>query len=700
MFIFEGKLSLFIGDAHLRFMFHVDKDAKRMRIQLDEREPDTRSFEEWAAFFQGFIPIPFPAPRGLLSALTGAQNEPEPERVALLARLAGIDTQQRNKFEMRTDAHGVSSIRESKRCEKADFGPQGKTVIDLNDTDFTGVHFIDTDFSKALLVGVNFTDCTFERCTFGSWQLYAGRMIRANLSKQSLVNMNLSDIKLDGAKLDGATIRDCNLAGASLKQASLNRTWLSGSNLIYAQLDGVEGTATIFHDCSFTYASLKNARLTRPAFGGSKFVVSNAQNASLVNARFGALTMEEVLQVIGLQSSANAGLDQPASIHQVDFSGATLTDARFDGVRISDSTFDAAKMDKAIFGGTTLKLVSFKDTELAGADFSAREAEYEGGQRMRAPVPVASFDEVNFDNADLQGTNFRNAVLAGKVKHARTPRRDTSRKERMHLAGAKFASSLLGTDWSYVDASGATITLDRPSSGAFENFKAKEAILPIVDFAGLKLINADFESADLRSMRFGSCNLENAKFSKAILEAADFTGAHLPSANFANATLMNANFSDAWMWEAIFNGAVLTEANFSSAMLAEVDFKGISDGRLSNVNFSGACLVSATFTNIKAPRSGNKQTNFSSACLAGADFVGASLMDVVLTRAQLSAKRGSINVVHRLYPDGKTFDYDPTKLDARSTGPQTTCPDGRGGTCTTEQLHAFPVSARWPSSSI
>ncbi|WP_266168885.1 pentapeptide repeat-containing protein [Dyella subtropica] len=699
MFIFEGKFSVFLADVHLRFMFHVDKDAKRLRIQVDEREPDTRSFEEWATFFKSIVPIPFPAPRGLLSALAGAQDELEPERVALLAQLAGVKLQQRDRYYTDTVAPGVSDIRESKRCEKADFGPQGRTVIDLSNTDFTGVHFIDTNFSKAILTGVDFTDCTFERCTFGSRQLPSARMIRANFTKQSLVDMDLSGIKLEGAKLNGANIRGCNLSGASLKQASIDRAWLSGLNLTYAELDGMEGTATVFHDCNFAFATLKNAKLTRPAFGGSQLVSINAQNASLVNARFAALTLEEIFQVIDLQSSANGGPYEPATIHLADFSGATLTDARFDGVRISESTFAAAKLGKAIFGGTALRLVSFKDTELAGADFSAREAEYEKGQRMREPVPVASFEQVDFDNANLQGTNFRNAVLAGKVRHARTPRRDTSKKERMHLAGAKFTSSLLGTDWSYVDASGATIALDRPGDGTFKNFKAKEAILPIVDFAGLALIDADFESADLRSMRFGNCNLENAKFGRAILEAADFTGAHLQSANFANAILMNANFSHAWMWDATFNGAVLTEANFSSAMLAEVDFKGISDGKLSNVNFSGACLVSATFTNIKAPRSGNKQTNFSSACLAGADFVGASLMDVVLTRAQLSSKKGSIEAVHRLYPDGKTFDYDPTKLDARSTGPQTTCPDGRGGTCTTEQLHAIPVLARWPSSS-
>lgn len=694
MFVFEGKCSLVTPDATTRFMFHVDKEARQLRIQVNEGNPDTRSFEAWAELFKGF----FPAPQGLLAAF--AEPPPGSANVAQLAKLAGIEAGLHDRLRLRFDAPGVTAIQASRRCEAADFSPQGNTVVDFGGIDFSGVHFVDTDFSKATLHGANLSGCSFERCTFARNQLSGQRLAGADFTRQMLRDLDLGGAKLDGARLDGTYVIGCHLRGASLQNASVSRTFFALSNLTLATLDGMTGTRPKFIDCDFTLASLRKVALVGPVFGGSQLVSVEAAEASLVEARFGYKTLEDIVDLPRGPVGANAEpIDSPATILTADFSRATLTGARFDGASITQSKFDAAKMQKAIFGGTTLRWVSFKDAELAGADFAARDAEYSEGHRMREPVPVASFDGVDFDNANLHAANFRGAVLADKVSHARVPRRDTSKSERLCLAGARFRSGLLGLDWSYVDASNATIVLDRPGDETLRNFRAKGAILPVVDFAGLALVGADFEAADLRGMRFGNCNLENARFNRAILEAADFTGAYLQDAHFDHATLMNANFSDTWMRGAIFNGAVLTEANFSSAMLAEVDFKGISDGRLSNVNFSGACLVSATFTNIKAPRSGNKQTNFSSACLAGADFVGASLTDVVLTRAQLSSKEGSIKVVHRLYPGGEQFDYDPTLLDTRSTGPQTTCPDGRGGMCTTQQLHAVPVPVRWPPGS-
>jgi len=697
MFVFEGKCRLITPGQTVRFMFHVDHKAGQLRIQIDEREPDTHSFAAWAELFKGLFP--FPAPRGLLSMLAEAPQEPEPGNIALLANLAGIGSGLQGKLDLRTDAWGVSSILQSKSCEKADFSPQGKTVIDLRDTDFSGVRFVDTDFSEAILSGVNFSRCSFENCTFARTQLSLLRLIGADLTRQPLRNLDLSGAKLDEAKLDGNYVMGCKLQGVSLRKASLNRTQFMSSNMTYTTLDGATGTLPLFGDCDLAFASLKQVKFAKPVFSGSQLVSIEAADASLADARFGRVTLEDLTERLVLKAGAGSNpIDNPAAIHLADFSGATLTGARFDGAGITQSKFDGARMQKAILGGARMRWVSFKDAELEGADFGAREAEYVQGHRMRDPVPVASFEDVDFDNANLHATNFRDAILIGKVRHTRLPRRDTSKAQRMCLAGARFRSGLLGLDWSHVDASGATIALDLPAGVEIKNFKARQAILPQVDFAGLRLPNADFEAADLRNMRFGNCELRDARFNKAILEAADFTGANLEGADFSHASLMNANFSGAWMWSSKFNGAVLTEANFSSAMLAEVDFKSIGDNRLSYVNFSGACLVSATFTNIKAPRSGNKQTNFSSACLAGADFVGASLMDVVLTRAQISSRSGTITALHRLRPEGKEFDYTATKLDPQNTGLHTTCPDGKGGPCSLEQLRAVPIPAQWSKS--
>jgi len=193
MFVFEGKCRLITPGQTVRFMFHVDHKAGQLRIQIDEREPDTHSFAAWAELFKGLFP--FPAPRGLLSMLAEAPQEPEPGNIALLANLAGIGSGLQGKLDLRTDAWGVSSILQSKSCEKADFSPQGKTVIDLRDTDFSGVRFVDTDFSQAILSGVNFSRCSFENCTFARTQLSLLRLIGADLTRQPLRNLDLSGAK-------------------------------------------------------------------------------------------------------------------------------------------------------------------------------------------------------------------------------------------------------------------------------------------------------------------------------------------------------------------------------------------------------------------------------------------------------------------------------------------------------------------------
>jgi len=689
-FLFEGKCSLISPGKTTRFMFHIDHTAKQLRVQIDDREPDTRSFEAWMALFKGMIA----APKGLLAALV----EPAQENVAVLASLAGVGPGLLNKVDLRRDADGVTAILGSKRCDKSDFSAQGKTVVDFSGIDFSGVSFVETDFSQARLAGTILSNCSFERCTFGRRQLSMSRLNGADFTRQELQDLDLSGANLDGAKFDGSSVQGCNLANASLSNASVHRARFQSTNLSYAKLNGMQGTATLFLDCNFAFASLKNVALARPVFSGSQLVSIDATEASLIDARFGRLTAEDLFEHIRPRAGLRGNpLDNAAAINLANFSKAILSRARFDGVRITESQFHDAKMDKTILSGSTLYWTSFKDADLAGADFSARDAEYLNGVFQRDPSPVASFDNVDLDHANLQGSNFRGAMLSGKVKHARLPQRDTSKAVFMCLAGATFRSALLGKDWSYIDASGATIELDLPSDTDVIGFKARQSILPMMDFAGLRLPDANFEAAQLRNMRFGNCQLEGVKFGKALLEGADFTGANLQDADFSHATLMHANFASTWMWGATFSGTVLTGANFASAMLAEVNFKGISDGQLSYVNFSGACLVSASFSNIKAPSSGDRRTNFSSACLAGADFAGASLKDVVLTSAQLAAQAGTITVVHRLKPEGKELSYERTALDPSITGPNTTCPDGKGGTCSIKQLHHFAVPKRWPS---
>ena len=105
--------------------------------------------------------------------------------------------------------------------------------------------------------------------------------------------------------------------------------------------------------------------------------------------------------------------------------------------------------------------------------------------------------------------------------------------------------------------------------------------------------------------------------------------------------------------------------------------------------------VSADFRDVDAPRARSTRTTFSAACLAGANFTGAKLGDVMLTDAQLSAGSGSITISHSWQHSSRPCRYERTRVLPHQTGPDTTCPNGRSGMFTVENLTSRTVPEEW-----
>lgn len=506
--------------------------------------------------------------------------------------------------------------------------------------------------SPLIALGVSEMQRT-RRCDTGDFSPYAGRPVDfsdADLSGVTFGAVDLRQVVLARTRFSHASLGRCRfgphqLAGLDLSHASLVDADLQGFDLTGTRLDGADLTGA-----NLSGATLERANLTGAQLNGTDFSDAKAAGAVFDGARG-----------IGTQ-----------------FRNATLTHASFAGARLG----------RPMFAGATLTGVSFRDAVLAGADFTARE---------RAPgddvAAAADFDGVDFDNADLRSASFNGAVLTGCVVPRRPLRFGRSTGERTRFVGATLDARLLGIDWSYIDATDATILTD--PSLELPALKAVDAILPKVGLAGLNLAGADFTSAKLHEARFGRCALQDARFDQAELPGADFTGANLEGANFTSADLRSCVFAQAWLFNVTFTRTVLLDTNFSSAMLAQSNFSAIQGRSLAGVNFARACLVSADFHDVDAPRAGSTRTTFSGACLAGADFSNASLFDVILTDAQLSPAGDEITVVHPARPNGRRFRYQATILSPDITGEDTLCPDGRGGACSTERLTSRPVPERW-----
>ena len=717
MFIFAGIMSFYAADHYeqrVRIMFHIDHEAQLIRVQAEDLPHTDFTVQQLVDLFQPKLRNA----AGLLSHWSESSQGAEPsDDPALLAGLVGIGPDTFGNARIKLEAPGIADILSSKHCDSPDFRPVGKTVVDFGANDFSDVRFINTDFSPTNMSQVTlFSRSTFEGCRFAPSQLKGKNLAGARIVKQAFSNLDLQDTVFDGADLEETVFSHCSFNDALFKNAKLSQTSFIDSTFTRTRFDGSSGTLSVFLDSDLTFANFSEAKLRVPIFLNSTLTSVSFKNAELIDGKFGEW-------------------GKSATLHKTDFTNVSAQGARFAGARITETDFTKAKLDNAIFSGTALSQVSFKGTELTEANFGPLDSRgpRDGGQpgatisgtdfagaKLRKTIfsgtalsqvsfkdadlaganfgslanhATATFDDVDLDNADLLGVNLSGTLLTGKVRHTRLPKLGRSLETRTCLKGATFKSGLLGTNWSYVDATDAKITVELADS--VENFSAKHALLPALSLANKALPDADFTSAHLKEVRFANCDLNGAKFNGAMLESTEFSNANLEDVTFDNANLMGSIFTKAWLWGAQFRSTVLTGTTFASAMLAEVNFSGIQGRKLAGMDFSGACLVSANFSNVTVIRDGARRTNFSNACLAGTDFNSASLADAVLSNAQVSSKAGIIAVTHRDLKKEKSFDYIASKLSTNSTGPSTTCPDGNPGACSLEQLYAKPVPQKW-----
>jgi uncharacterized protein YjbI with pentapeptide repeats len=152
--------------------------------------------------------------------------------------------------------------------------------------------------------------------------------------------------------------------------------------------------------------------------------------------------------------------------------------------------------------------------------------------------------------------------------------------------------------------------------------------LPLADFTGAILREADFSYANIEQGKFG-CGQVNPTGSYAIraeqladcayLGEADFTDANLQGAFFDDATMQGVNLSGAKMQAASLvradlKGAYLLSTDLQGALMSEVQFQGAS---ISYVNFQGANLNDAVFQGADL-----RNSNFQGATLVNTNFVG------------------------------------------------------------------------------
>src|SRR5450830_1072459 len=364
------------------------------------------------------------------------------------------------------------------------------------------------------------------------------------------------------------------------------------------------------------------------------------ENALLDNAKFiNALMTEVVLRKV-TAVKANFGL---ANMSNCDATGSTWSNADFTSAVVNNTTFKNAKGDGVVF----------------------RKATLTGCDAAEAVWPQANFRGSALTKVTLTGANLTGAVFnAGESLSAAA------------LVKIDFGDAILASaDFSDMELDKGAVLFKRPKFGTSEATatRFRRAVVP-QEFLG---------------MDWSYLDIENGR----IVFGEDFKG------DKVNADLNGTDFTKAWLQQTKFQKATLVQTVFASACLLSADFKAPSGGMMQGVNFSGAYLVNADFSDVSLmPYSANK-TSFVNACLLGANFKGAKLHSASLGGAQLSKKNGTIMLTKKPGDQPVENKYSARELPMNVTGPATLCPVKGWGPCDDEKLYTTNIPEEWSRTS-
>jgi uncharacterized protein YjbI with pentapeptide repeats len=499
----------------------------------------------------------------------------------------------------------------------------------------------------------------------------------------------------DGPPLSFGLLADCD-------QLPILKITQSG---YFLQLGGKDLTGCILKD-------MRNCTLDGATLSGI---------ATLVEADFTSASLKKAVL---------SGLDLSHAL--------TWKQADFTGTNLSTITSAAgAHLEGAIFNAATLGPVSYAGAHLAAAKFTVA-----GGIPANLTGTIftgADLTGADFTGATLAGTDFRGAILHGTMfdgcdlTHALFDdepnfTRAATGRTTFHAAVVPF--SILGTNWTYLDLTLATIT---GLPDAIPKLVADQALLPDdfdlrnkdftcaggsgASFRGTRMYGIQLQGANLQGAQLQGALLKSAKLDGANLTLADLTAAwlivetatpstpkgKLEAASLIQTFLFNTVLDQAHCDGVDFTGAMfatsllstqpasaekafMNDAKFNDAWILATNFNG---AQLAGANFANAHLIGATFQN-----SGSVQTQLTPsnrdgsdassahADIRGTDFTGANMDGIDMVGAIVGASGGFFETKFTGYDHVSipvAFNYGPTLFG--NTTSNTKCPDGNSGPC-------------------
>ena len=299
----------------------------------------------------------------------------------------------------------------------------------FHDANLEGVDLSYKDLTGTILTEADLTDANLAEVDLSGKDLTGTILKGANLTDANLDGVDLSGRELSGAILRGIDLSDKDLTGTILKGADLTNTILPSDIL-----SGNDFQKTIFDD-----VNLSGKDLSWSSFWISSFKNTNLENTNLNGADLRASDLTKIKN----KSLAGADLTHASfvlsNLSGINIPGVTIAETNFSKAELSglDFTVTSTPYYGTIFAYANLSHSNFESVNLSPEDVYTVPLENKAhlenlqGQDFVQSALGEGYDNVhivskevigndlivsyvlfnNFNNANLENVNFKNAIL-------------------------------------------------------------------------------------------------------------------------------------------------------------------------------------------------------------------------------------------------------------------------------------------------
>lgn len=366
-----------------------------------------------------------------------------------------------------------------------------------------------------------------------------------------------------------------------------------------------------------------------------------------------------------LQKNELAAIDQQLEDAKQQFIESYAMGAHFADHGLSPHADDDIQKNKLLAimhgdknaSGQDWACLDLSGQNLDGMDFShclMEQVNLTGASLIGANFEGAVLARANLNNANCTQANFNNANIGASQCH--NTRFDQCEFNNSKLSKADFTgSSFIGAHITQPEALEIKLNDCDFSSAKIKNLPFLEltmsgndfshAELETCNFVNSEVSNCKFEHSKLPSTAWANTSVHSTSFQHADMNSncfvsadddkpstfsgLDFTGAKLEKANFSNLPLRNSIFSNCEMESANFSGADLSNSNFDDCMGHKVMFR--------KANLDQASMKRANLMEAVMAKAIITHADLDTANLYGVDFLRATVNNNRFDGANLDA---------------------------------------------------------------